>query len=143
MRPILNLKKLNAVHLDNPYFRMETTKDVRHVLRPEDWAASIDLKDAYFHVPLYHSTKKYVFWVEGPSLLLMRSPFWDSRQLRRSSRLSPDSSRCISGQGPRVGVARSHPSLVCCLGHTARGILNYSLVAFLRCFGLSAAQGRN
>lgn len=59
MRPILNLKKLNASYLDTPYFRMETVEDVRHALRPGDWATSIDLKDAYFHVPLHHSTCKF------------------------------------------------------------------------------------
>jgi hypothetical protein len=58
MRPKLNLKRLNAAYLNTPYFRMETVKDVRHALR--DWAASIDLQDAYFHVPLHHSTKKYM-----------------------------------------------------------------------------------
>jgi hypothetical protein len=49
MRPILNLKKLNTAHLDTPYFRMKTVEDVRHALRPGDWATSIDLRDAYFH----------------------------------------------------------------------------------------------
>jgi hypothetical protein len=60
MRPILNLKKLNAAYLDTPYFRMETMEDVRHTLRPGDWVASIDLRDAYFHVRLHHSTRKYM-----------------------------------------------------------------------------------
>jgi hypothetical protein len=60
MRPILNLKRLNAAHLNTPYFRMETVEDVRHALRLGDWAASIDLRDAYFHVLLHHSTKKYM-----------------------------------------------------------------------------------
>jgi hypothetical protein len=60
MRPILNLKKLNAAHLDTPYFCMETIEDVRHALRPGDWAASINLRDAYFHVPLHPSTRKYM-----------------------------------------------------------------------------------
>jgi hypothetical protein len=32
MRPILNLKRLNAAHLDTPHFRMETVEDVRHAL---------------------------------------------------------------------------------------------------------------
>jgi hypothetical protein len=36
MRPILNLKRLNAAHLDTPYFRMETMEDVCHALRLGD-----------------------------------------------------------------------------------------------------------
>jgi hypothetical protein len=36
MRPILNLKKLNAAHLDTPYFRMETVENICHALQPGD-----------------------------------------------------------------------------------------------------------
>jgi hypothetical protein len=60
MRPILNFKRLNAAHLDTPHSRMETVEDIRHAFRPGDWATSIDLKDAYFHVPLHPSTWKYM-----------------------------------------------------------------------------------
>jgi hypothetical protein len=35
-----------VAHLDTPYFRMEINENVRHALRPGDWAASIDLRDA-------------------------------------------------------------------------------------------------
>jgi hypothetical protein len=78
MRPILNLKKLNGAHLNTPYFCMETVEDVCDALRPGDWAASIDLRDAFFHVPLHHSTKKYMcfIFVCSPSAY---------HQLRRSS----------------------------------------------------------
>jgi hypothetical protein len=48
MRPVINLKKLNAAHLETPHFRMESPQDVRQAIHPGDWAASIDLKDAYF-----------------------------------------------------------------------------------------------
>jgi hypothetical protein len=54
------LKRLNAAHLNTPYFRIETAEDVHHALKPGDWVASIDLRDAYFHVPLHPSTKKYM-----------------------------------------------------------------------------------
>ena len=49
-RPIINLKFLNKAYLSPPRFRMDTTKDVSLLLRPGDWAASINLKDAYFHI---------------------------------------------------------------------------------------------
>ena len=60
MRPVINLKKLNAAHLDTPHFRMETLSDVRQTIRPGDWAVSIDLKDAYFHVPIAQGARKYL-----------------------------------------------------------------------------------
>ena len=49
-RPIINLKWLNKTFLDPPHFRMDTVMDAASLLCPGDWAASIDLKDAYFHV---------------------------------------------------------------------------------------------
>ena len=49
-RPIINLKWLNKTFLDPPHFQMDTVQDAALLLRPGDWTASIDLKDAYFHV---------------------------------------------------------------------------------------------
>jgi hypothetical protein len=60
MRLVINLKKLNTAHLETPHFRMESPQDVRQAIRPGDWAASIDLKDAYFHVPIAMAARKYL-----------------------------------------------------------------------------------
>jgi hypothetical protein len=60
MRPVINLKRLNAAHLDTPHFRMDTPQDVRFAIRPGDWAASIDLRDAYFHVPIHPEDRKFL-----------------------------------------------------------------------------------
>jgi len=60
MGPVINLKKLNAAYLETPHFRMESPQDVCHAIRPGDWAASIDLKDAYFHVPIAMAARKYL-----------------------------------------------------------------------------------
>ena len=59
-RPIINLKRLNKLFIDCPHFRMDTVKDVALLLRPGDWAASIDLKDAYFHVPIAPSSRRFL-----------------------------------------------------------------------------------
>ena len=53
MRPIINLKPLNRQFISAPHFRMDTIKDVSNILRPGDFCASIDLKDAYFHLPIH------------------------------------------------------------------------------------------
>jgi hypothetical protein len=83
MRPILNLKKLNASHLDTPYFRMETVEDVGHALQPGDWARSIDLWDDYFHVPLHPSTRKYMrFGWKGKLFQFLVLPFGLSSALK-------------------------------------------------------------
>ena len=52
-RPI-NLKWLNRTFLDAPRFWMDTVRDAVALLRIGDWAASIDLKDGYFHIPIHH-----------------------------------------------------------------------------------------
>ena len=50
-RPI-NLKWLNKTFLDAPRFQMDKVRDAAALLRPGDWAALIDLKDAYFYIPV-------------------------------------------------------------------------------------------
>ena len=52
-RPIINLKWLNKTFL-NASLRMDMVRDVAALLRLSDWAASIDLKDVYFHIPVNH-----------------------------------------------------------------------------------------
>ena len=59
-RPIINLKRLNKRFLDPPHFRMDTAKDVGLLLRRGDWAASVDLKDAYFHVAVVPRFRRYL-----------------------------------------------------------------------------------
>ena len=59
-RPIINLKWLNQTFLDPPHFRMETVMDAASLLRPSDWAASIDLKDAYFHVGVNRRFRRFL-----------------------------------------------------------------------------------
>ena len=50
-RPILSLKGLNRfIHPET--FKMLTPQRVLQLLKKEDRPASVDLKDAYFHVPI-------------------------------------------------------------------------------------------
>ena len=62
-RPIINLKPLNRRFLSPPHFRMDSIKDVASLLRLGDWAASIDLKDAYLHIPLHPSSRPFLRFV--------------------------------------------------------------------------------
>jgi hypothetical protein len=76
MRPVMNLKRLNAAHLDTPYFDMETPQDVRHAIRAGDWAASINLRDAYFHIPIHMEGRKFLrFGWRGPLFQFCVLPF--------------------------------------------------------------------
>ena len=42
---------------------METVKSVRQAMRLDDWAVSIDLTDAYLHVPIHHQSRKYLRFI--------------------------------------------------------------------------------
>ena len=58
-RPVIDLKNLNS-HIHAPHFRMFTTNSVLSSVRKGDYAFKIDLQDAYFHVPIHPSSKKYL-----------------------------------------------------------------------------------
>lgn len=51
-RPIINLKGLNSF-LVYRHFKMEGLNNARHLVKPGCWMEKIDLKDAYFTVPLH------------------------------------------------------------------------------------------
>ena len=54
---MIDLSFLN-LYLDFPTFRMETTQSIRNSLQVGQWTTSLDLKDAYFHIPMAHSVHK-------------------------------------------------------------------------------------
>ncbi len=56
LRPILDLRQLNQA-LATRSFRMITLKQSLSLIRPGDWFASIDLKDAYFHIQIAPPTQ--------------------------------------------------------------------------------------
>lgn len=58
-RPVINLKYLNEfVHYD--HFKQETFKVVLDLLQKDDFLAKIDMRDAYFSVPIDSRYQKYL-----------------------------------------------------------------------------------
>ena len=51
LRPILDLRHLNSFLKVLP-FKMLTTSQILHTVEEGEWFTSLDLKDAYFHVPI-------------------------------------------------------------------------------------------
>jgi hypothetical protein len=75
LRPIIDLSSLNT-HIIAPRFKMESAQTVRSVLTKGQWAISVDLQDAYFHVPIRPSMRKYLrFQFEGSTWQFTSLPF--------------------------------------------------------------------
>ena len=58
-RPVIDLSMLNQ-HFHVPTFMMETAETIRKSIRQGEWVTSIDLTDAYFHVPIHPQSQKYL-----------------------------------------------------------------------------------
>ena len=75
MRPVIDLSALNKF-VECPTFKMDTAELVRMDLQPGMWVTSIDLKDAYFHIPIHKSHWKYLrFQVLGKVYYFIALPF--------------------------------------------------------------------
>ena len=66
-RTILNLKFLNK-ECETHHFKMESLKQAIPMVKSNSYLASIDIKDAFYSVPIHESHKKYLkfMWVGVP-----------------------------------------------------------------------------
>ena len=58
-RAVTDLSSLNQF-LAIPKFKMEIPESIRASLRKGEWVTSIDLTDAYLHVPIHSQSQKYL-----------------------------------------------------------------------------------
>ena len=64
-RPVIDLSPLNVFVQQTP-FKMETVASVLASIKAGDFLASIDLKDAYFQIPIHQASRKFLrISVEG------------------------------------------------------------------------------
>jgi hypothetical protein len=80
-RLIIDLSRLNRF-LRVPHFKMET-RSIAAAMLPRDWAASLDLQDAYLHVPVHPCTSRLPAL---SSILLRRHFYLDDWLLRNASK---------------------------------------------------------
>ena len=74
-RPILNLKPLNRF-IRPQKFRMQTLASVLRCPIKDQWAASLDLKDAYLHIPIHRDDRKWLrFHINGQAYRFKCLPF--------------------------------------------------------------------
>ena len=67
LQPILNLKHFNH-YMYIPSFKMPTLKHVQQLIQHGDYAFSIDLQDAYLHIPIvrHHHHFLHCVWHNVP-----------------------------------------------------------------------------
>ena len=74
-RPVIDLSVLN-MHLSVKTFKMETAEITRNSLCKGEWVVSVDLTDAYFHIPIHQKSQKLLrFHVGGRSFQFRALPF--------------------------------------------------------------------
>ena len=59
-RSVINLKPLNQF-VEKIYFKIENIYMALNCISSADFMVSIDLKDAYFSVPIFQTHRRYVF----------------------------------------------------------------------------------
>lgn len=75
LRLIIDLSRLNSF-LKIQSFTMETAIKVRNAILPNDWTFSLDLTDAYLHVPIHVGSRKYLrFSIRGQIFQFRALPF--------------------------------------------------------------------
>jgi hypothetical protein len=72
MRPVINLKGLNQPQ----HFKMEGIHTLKNLLKQNDWMTKVDLKDAYFAIPIHPTDRKFLrFSVQDHSYQFTCLPF--------------------------------------------------------------------
>ena len=109
-RPVLDLLTLN-LYLRRIHFCMETTLSILDAIQQGDWAASLDMTEAFFHILMHPKDRKWLRFVwERRSFQFRALPFGLSLCLCGCSPASPDSwlsiytlGACASGHTSTTG----------------------------------------
>ena len=74
-RPVIDLSTLNRFMV-SPHFKMETPTSILQATQPGQWATSLDLKDAFFHIMIAKPHRKFLrFLVDGRHYQFRALPF--------------------------------------------------------------------
>jgi len=103
-RPIINLRPLNF-YIRPKRFRMETLATVLRSPIKHGWATSIDLRDAYLHIPIHVSHHKWLrFKIGGQAYTFRCLPFGLSTAPRVFTRVVATVAAFLRRQGISVHV---------------------------------------
>ena len=103
-RPVLDLSTLNN-YLIHKHFRMETAASIRDAICPRDWAVSLDLKDAYFHLLIHEADRKFLrFTWRGKVFQFCAVPFGLAPAPWLFTKITKELCLVVRGQGIRLKV---------------------------------------
>lgn len=75
LRLVIDFRQINKSCIDMSC-RYEGLRDLRHLLQRNDWMLSLDLQDAYWHIPVAQEHRKYLtFCIDGRTLQCAALPF--------------------------------------------------------------------
>lgn len=66
-RPVVNLKNLNSF-VEVPHFKMEGIHTLKSLVARGDWLVKIDLKDAYFSIPIDQAHRRFLCFQFGEQI---------------------------------------------------------------------------
>ena len=134
--PVHRSKNLNA-HIHAPHFRMFTTSSVLSSVEKGDYAFKIDLQDAYLHVPIHPSSRRYLrFAFENRVYQFQVLPLGLNTAPQLFTRLGHTVTAYLHRQGVSVIPYRDdwlvhHPDRQILLQHQALLIDTLDLVVFI------------
>ena len=98
-------RSLPLDHLVIPRFKMETQASVRASIKKNEWTVSIDIQDAYLHVPMARSVRKYLrFMVNGRVYQFTCLPFGLATSPREFTKLLRPVVQLLRLQGIKLHV---------------------------------------
>ena len=101
-RPVIDLSALNR-HIDCPHFQMETAESIRRSIQPGEWVTSIDISDAYYHVPVAPAIRKFFrFALDGRVYQFTALPFGLNTAPREFTKILEPLLRSLRDRGIRV-----------------------------------------
>ena len=101
-RPVIDLSVLNS-YMHVPTFKMETAEIIRNSLTKNEWVVSIDLKDAYFHVPIHPDSQHLLrFHVDNRTYQFKALPFGLATAPLEFTRIVKEAKLVLQSRGIRV-----------------------------------------
>ena len=104
LRPVINLRPLNR-YIKHQHFKMDTMKSVMNLVRQGDYAITLDLKDAYLHIPIHQNHKKYLrFSVANQQYQFTALPFGPTSAPRTFTKVTAVIAAYVRRRGLRLAV---------------------------------------